>query len=174
MEENILLKGLRQVREALSMDELGLRVKRIGYMPRWVILFLDLMILSFLGVVVYVLFDGMGLQYIAKGKLLMATTVFFVVNLFFFRVFRVYSGIIRHSSYIDGIKIFFSQTLAFLTFVVVNLLYERFSASGEKLFLTTGLLVYFVFSSATLFAYRIFVKRVFDQYLAEKKNGELV
>src|SRR5690606_7628756 len=111
MEENILLRGLRQVREALSMDGLGLRVKRIGYMPRWVILFLDLTILSFLGVLVYVLFDGMGLEYIAKGRLVLATIVFFVVNLFFFRIFRVYSGIIRHSSYIDGIKIFFSQTL---------------------------------------------------------------
>lgn len=174
MGENKLLRGLKQIREALSMDGLGLRVKRIGYMPRWVILFLDLTILSFLGVLVYVLFDGMGLQYIAKGRLVLATIVFFVVNLFFFRIFRVYSGIIRHSSYIDGIKIFFSQTLAFLTFVVINLLYEHFSASGEKLFLTTGLFVYFVFSSAALFAYRIFVKRVFDQYLAEKKNGELI
>jgi FlaA1/EpsC-like NDP-sugar epimerase len=171
---NKLLNNLRQIREILSMEGLGLRVKHIGYMPRWVILFLDLTILSFLGVLVYVLFDGMGLQYIAKGKILLATIIFFVVNLFFFRLFRVYSGIIRHSSYIDGIKIFFSQTLAFLTFVFTNLLYEHFSASGEKLFLTTGLLVYFVFSSAALFAYRIFVKRVFDQYLAEKKDGKLV
>src|SRR5690606_19584752 len=60
------------------------------------------------------------------------------------------------------------------TFVFTNLLYEHFSASGEKLFLTTGLFVYFVFSSAALFAYRIFVNRVFDQYLAEKKDGKLV
>lgn len=172
--ENKLLKNLRQVRDTLSMEGLSFRVKHIGYMPRWVILFLDLTILSFLGVLVYVLFDGMGLQYIAKDKILLATSIFFVVNLFFFRLFRVYSGIIRHSSYIDGIKIFFSQTLAFLTFVFTNLLYEHFSASGEKLFLTTGLLVYFVFSSAALFAYRIFVKRVFDQYLAEKKDGKLV
>lgn len=173
MDENKLLKGLRQVREALTMEGLGFRVKRIGYMPRWVILFLDLTILSVLGVVVYVLFDGMGLQYIANGKLAVATVVFFVVNLLFFRLFRVYSGIIRHSSYIDGIKIFFSQTLSFLTFVVINLLFERFSPENEKLFLTTGLLVNFVFSSSALFAYRIFVKRVFDQYLAEKKNGDL-
>lgn len=172
--ESKLLKGLQQIREILSIEGLGLRVKHIGYMPRWVILFLDLTILSFLGVVVYVLFDGMGLQYIAKGRLILATGIFFVVNLFFFRLFRVYSGIIRHSSYIDGIKIFFSQTLAFLTFVVVNFLYEHFSTSGEKLFLTTGLLVYYVFSSSALFAYRIFVKRVFDQYLAEKRNGNLV
>lgn len=175
MDDKKITKGIKEVLlSALSFGRLIFRAKSVGYMPRWVILFLDLGVLSFSGMFTYLLLKGTGLQYVAKDHLFLATIIFFFVNLFFFRAFRVYSGIIRHSSYIDGIKIFFSQASSFIVFVVINLLFIAFSSSGQKLFLTTGLLINFVFSSAALFAYRIFVKRIFDQYLTEKKNKDLV
>src|SRR5690606_30391559 len=44
----------------------------------------------------------------------------------------------------------------------------------DKLFLTTGLLINFVFSFCALFVYRILIKKVYDSYLNESKNRNLI
>src|SRR5690554_4401269 len=116
---------------ALSFGGLIFRANSVGYMPRWVILFIDLAIITLSGVFTYFLLNGTGLHYIAQDHKLLATAIFFIVNLFFFRAFRVYSGIIRHSSFIDGIKIFFSQFLSFIVFIIINVLFIAFSPSGQ-------------------------------------------
>lgn len=157
----------------LSASGLKFKAKSIGYMPRWVILFIDLIIISLTGFFTFFLLKGTGLDYIAKGYYGWATVLYFSVNLFFFRVFRVYSGIIRHSSFIDGVKIFFAQAGSFFVFLAINFLFVAFSDSSQKMFLTTGLLINFVFAGTALFAYRIFIKRIFDQFLSESRQNNL-
>ncbi|EIA10228.1 polysaccharide biosynthesis protein CapD [Flavobacterium frigoris PS1] len=94
------------------------------------------------------------------------------VNVIFFLWFKTYSGIIRHSSFLDGVKLFFSTSCAFLILVFVN--YFSFFVIGKKIYLLPGLFVNYVISFVLLFLFRIFVKSFFEVFkLKEEETGTL-
>lgn len=111
--------------------------------------------------------DVFKLQYIGY---ILPTYLF--VNLFFFWLFRTYSGIIRHSSFIDAIKLGFATFSSLVVLVIIN--YIALYVRGEKIFMNTGLLINFVLSFSALFVYRILVKQTFEKYLSESSKQELM
>ncbi len=101
----------------------------------------------------------------------MAIFFYLGLNLFFFWIFRTYSGIIRHSSYIDALKLFFSQFSSFVIIIVVNFFLQFFDR--EKLFLTTGAFINAILSFSFLFFYRIIVKQTFERLFRDVKNTNI-
>ena len=142
----------------------GFKIRNLGYLPRWLILLLDLFIVLSSGVISYFLLKGIKLDFIPKPFVVYGIVFYLVVNLFFFWIYRTYSGIIRHSSYIDAIKLFFSQFSTFVILLIVNL--SLLLLDKHKLFLTTGLFINAVLSFSLLFFYRIVVKQVFEKYMS--------
>ncbi len=148
------------------------KLKTINYLPRWVILFIDMMIVTFSALITYELFRGMGLNSIHTGYLFYTIPGFLLINMMSFWLFRIYSGIIRHSSYDDATKIFLSLLMTMVLLVIFNHTSSLFV--GEKLFMNTSLFVNFIFSFCSLLAYRIIVKRTFEIYFAESQSTNLV
>lgn len=97
---------------------------------------------------------------------------FFGVNVFFFWIFRTYSGIIRHSSYIDAVKLLFSQLSVLIFFLFFNFVFEILTK--EKAFLNTALFINVVLSFCGLFLYRVVVKQTFELYFSEKNSTKLI
>lgn len=112
---------------------------------------------------------GMYFAIIRENKEIIWTGVI-TCNLFFFFVFKTFAGIIRHSSFIDGIKLFVSQTSTVLFLFTLNIFYEY--QTGNKFLLNTGLIIYFAFSFVYLFLYRIFVKFFFDHFLSLQSQAK--
>lgn len=160
------------MRNAMQGLKLSFSFKNLGYLPRWVVLLLDLGIVFAAGLITYLLLKGIKLTYIPDEYLFYGTILYFIVNVFFFWVFRTYSGIIRHSSYIDAVKIFFAQFCALITLVFVNFV---FLLDHEyKIFLNTGIFINGVLSFSFLFFYRIVVKQTFEKYLnISRKDGQM-
>lgn len=94
------------------------------------------------------------------------------VNVFFFWLFRTYSGIIRHSSYIDAVKLFFSQLSVLIFFLCFNFIFDVYT--GEKVFLNTALFINIVLSFCGLFLYRVVVKQTFEMYFSESSSAKLI
>lgn len=140
-------------------------IKNLGYLPRWIILFIDLSIVLFSIVLTYLLFKGLKLDFIPKNYLGIAILGLIATNAFLFWIFRTYSGIIRHSSNIDALKIFFSQSATFTTLLFVD--FGFLFADKLKPYLTTGLFINLIFSFSFLFLYRILVKFIFQKYFNE-------
>ncbi len=136
--------------------------KNLGYLPRWFILLLDLTIVLVAGVITYLLFNGLKLNFIPINYLTLGIVFYIAVNLFFFWIYRTYSGIIRHSSYIDALKLFFSQFSTFIVLLMLNFVLLVFDR--EKLYLTTGAFINALLSFSLLFFYRIIVKQTFEKY----------
>ena len=136
--------------------------KNLGYLPRWFILLLDLTIVLVAGVITYLLFNGLKLNFIPINYLTLGIIFYIAVNLFFFWIYRTYSGIIRHSSYIDALKLFFSQFSTFIVLLMLNFVLLVFDR--EKLYLTTGAFINALLSFSLLFFYRIIVKQTFEKY----------
>lgn len=119
----------------------------------------------------YLLFRGTGLNYIVTTHTALYLSFLFGVNIFFFWLFRTYSGIIRHSSYIDAVKLLFSQMAVLIILLLLNFAFELFY--GYKAFLNTALFINMVLSFCGLFMYRVIVKQTFEYYFSEKSDIKL-
>ncbi len=157
-----------------SLDRLKalINIQNFDYLPRWIILSIDLVLLLMSAFVTFQLFEGMGLASVEKSYFDFVFLLFVVVNLFFFWLFRTYSGIIRHSSYIDAVKIFVALFAGSVVFLVVNYLCLFFY--NHKVIMNTFLLINFIFSFCSLFLYRIVVKQLFEIYTSEVKSKQLI
>ncbi len=112
-------------------------------------------------ILTYFLFKGLRLSYVPDNSLSFALVFYLLINVFFFWLYRTYSGIIRHSSLIDALKLFFSQLSTFIALLVFNFIVIVFSNS--KVYLTTGAFINAVLSFSFLFFYRLVVKQIFDR-----------
>ncbi|MEZ7505831.1 nucleoside-diphosphate sugar epimerase/dehydratase [Flavobacterium sp. Arc2] len=119
----------------------------------------------------YLLFRGTGLNYITTPYSALFILLLFGVNIFFFWLFRTYSGIIRHSSFIDAVKLLFSQLAVLILFIMFNFAFDLLY--GHKAFLNTALFINMVLSFCGLFLYRVIVKQTFEHYLLEKSDIKL-
>jgi len=155
-----------------SRDNLKLSIRNLSYLPRWIIVMIDFSVLIITYFSTLLIFRGMGLKYINTVHDVFFTVCFLAINVFFFWIFRTYSGIIRHSSYIDAVKLLFSQIAVLATFLIFNFAYELLY--GERVFMTTALFINIVLSFCSLFLYRVVVKQTFELYLSEKNTTKLI
>ncbi|KRD63883.1 polysaccharide biosynthesis protein [Flavobacterium sp. Root935] len=155
-----------------SPRNLRANINNLSYLPRWIIIAIDVMVLFFSFSFTYLLFEGTAIGYIITSHDFYFVTSLILVNIFFFWLFRTYSGIIRHSSYIDAIKLLFSQMSVLVFFLFINLVFELYT--GHKAFLNTALFINLVLSFCGLFLYRVVVKQTFEMYFSEKATTKLV
>ena len=155
-----------------SKENLKFSISSLNYLPRWIILSIDFGVLLSSCLFSFLLFRGTGLEFVLTSYWKELLVFFLVMNIFSFWLFRTYSGIIRHSSYIDAVKLLFSQVSILVFFLLFNLLYEYNFQS--KAFLNTALFINTVFTFCGLFLYRVIVKRTFEVYFSDNAKNKLV
>ena len=160
------------VSKYFSRANLRFNIHNLSYLPRWIIVMMDVTVLIVAFFFTYLIFRGTGLDYIITPHRFLFISSFFGVNVFFFWIFRTYSGIIRHSSYIDAVKLLFSQMAVLVLFLFFNFAYELLF--GAKAFLNTAFFINVVLSFCGLFLYRVVVKQTFELYFSEKGNNKLI
>jgi FlaA1/EpsC-like NDP-sugar epimerase len=146
----------------------GDTLRNLGYLPRWIILFIDIFVLCLSLFLTYFILNRFEQEYFLVGYEALGFTLYFIVNIFFFRLYRIYSGIIRYSSYVDAFKIFFSQVSALIVFSAISLIF--YIIHKDFLFLGVGLVINFGFSFSGLFIYRLLIKYIFDKYIIENEK----
>ncbi len=151
--------------------QFGFKLENLSYLPRWMVLLLDITMIFLGGFMTYFIFQGIKLDYIKDEAILISAPFYFVVNIFFFWIFRTYSGVIRHSSQVDALKLFFAQFFSTAFLILVN--YSSLIHWNNKFFLTTGLIINGVISFSFLFFYRVVVKHTFERYFNNKNSANL-
>ncbi|MBX9808372.1 MAG: polysaccharide biosynthesis protein [Flavobacteriaceae bacterium] len=164
--------GIDHSKSYFSRDNLRFNIHNLSYLPRWIIVLIDFSVILLAFCCTYLIFDGTGLQYVITTHSSVFITFLLGINIFFFWLFRTYAGIIRHSSYIDAIKLLFSQTAVLVFFLFFNYLFEVYFK--EKAFLNTALFINIVLSFCGLFLYRVVVKQTFELYFIEKNDNKLI
>ena len=127
-----------------------------SYLPRWIVVLLDTLLSVFALLLVYFILLGTPINFIDIISLPLQGIVFLGITLFYFFLFKTYSGIIRHSTFIDILKLIISSFSTAMTLLVVNFIFNQFF--GGKLFLTTSILLYMLMSFTFLLLFRIAVK----------------
>ena len=135
-----------------------LRISSLRYLPRWMVFLIDICILFFsLAIAFYILNKITTLP-----KFLPIEWKYIVIigtNIIFMYVFKTFAGIIRHSTFIDIQKIFWSSFITVVFLLVLK--YSTFWLTKIKLFYTPLLLLYFVISFTALLVFRLAVKQSF-------------
>ena len=150
------------------MIKLNERLFSIGYLPRWIIFCIDIIILSFANLLTHLIVISLTLGFYKTITLVEQYLLILLVNILFFRVFKTFSGIIRHSTFIDAVKIFFASFCSFLVLSIIN--YGCYFIAHKKIFLFPALIISFVLSFTFLFFFRIIVKFVFEITTTDSKT----
>ncbi|WP_037324402.1 nucleoside-diphosphate sugar epimerase/dehydratase [Salinimicrobium terrae] len=164
-------KNLNKALEQILSSENRLDIRNIKYLPRWAILgidvallivsdYLTLLALEDLTNRIYDFLSFPERMFLAVG-----------VNTFFFLIFRTYAGLIRHSSYLDALKIMLANFSTFMTLIILN--YLSLFLIGERIYLVAGLVFYFLVSFALLFLFRLSVKQIYEYFKNTQKNQNL-
>lgn len=162
------------VREILRNFFKKTNLKNLGYIPRWIILAIDMILVLLAALITHFLLEGIGLDYNNPNKIGTLILLLLIVHIFYFWRFKTYSGVVRHSSIVDAIQLFISEFATLVTLFLINTIY--YLINNEKLFLNTRLLIIIIFSYCLLLSFRITIKIVFEQIskLSEKDNKENV
>lgn len=139
-----------------------------NYLSRWMVLLLDMSICAFSLVFSYLLLIDTPLNVQKVWSFPEIALFFIVVNTCFFSIFKTYSGIIRHSTFEDIVRFSASSVFTAVTAVVFNFIY--WILTGQKVFLTTFLVLYMFFSFTLMLFLRVAVKQTF-QYLRDLNAG---
>lgn len=148
------------------------RYSTIGYLPRWIIFAIDVFIVSLACVVTYIILSSLNVKsYDALSDIMQYILIIFI-NAISFIFFRTYSGIIRHSTFIDGVKLLIATTFSFVVLMFIN--YSCQLIFQVKLFLSAGLFITYVISFLQLFLFRILVKNFFELYIQLGETKQLI
>ncbi|MCF6129907.1 polysaccharide biosynthesis protein [Flavobacterium sp. AS60] len=148
------------------------RFRNIGYLPRWIIFAIDVSIVAVACVITFVIVHSLNVKPYTTITVLSQYSIVVAVNAIFFVFFKTYSGIIRHSTFIDGVKLLVATTTSYTALMVIN--YSFQIVAGTKLFLSTGLFITYVISFLLLFLFRILVKNFFEKYLQVEDKKQLI
>lgn len=146
-------------------------VLNLNYLPRWIVALIDVCILIAANAITYFLLTHLEAQFYNTLSVLQRNTIIVIINVCFFIYFKTYSGIIRHSSAIDAVKLFFATFSSLLLLCAIN--YSSYIILGKKIFLFPALILSFILSFAFLFFFRIVVKFIYEnlQVSGSTKNA---
>ncbi|TXD73693.1 polysaccharide biosynthesis protein [Aequorivita antarctica] len=140
------------------------------YLPRWAVFLLDIFICIVSFATMFLILDGTPLKPHTAWPTLLRGTFLIAVNVIFFYSFKTYAGIVRHSTFTDVFKVASSSFLTAFAAIAFNYIYFVFT--GQKIFLTTGILLYMFFSFTLMLFFRIAVKETY-QYIKTVTTGKL-
>lgn len=146
-------------------------IKRLGFLPSWIILFMDMGIVLFASLSSYFVFSTIGVKFYTTIPLLYRLVFYVIVLFFYFLVFKTYKGIIRYSSIKDAIRLFKAVFSTFITLFLVDTLY--FIHAGRHIFVIFTIFLSSLVILFFLIFFRITVKWLF-KYLSVKDGGNTV
>ncbi len=159
---------LKNIKDAISSK----RFRNIGYLPRWIIFAIDVFIVAVACVITFVIVRSLNVKPYETITVFSQYVIVVAVNAIFFVFFKTYSGIIRHSTFIDGVKLLVATSTSYLSLMVYNYSFQIITDS--KLMLSTGLFITYVISFLLLFLFRILVKNFFEKYLQVEDKKQLI
>ncbi len=158
----------------ISRSQLLSRLDSMGYMPRWGVLLLDIVLSSIAWGICFFLGENVFMSQahtllIPEWEQLVCVLG---VQIVFFFLFRTYMGILRYSTFVDTLKVLVADFATVATLLIVNSIV--YSAVGDKVFLNTQLLTYFFISFTLLFSLRIVIKLAYDQLMLYSHRSKRV
>lgn len=161
----------QQILKILINSYFGKKLTNLGYLPRWIVFSIDFIIVLFSSLITFSIVNSLTVTFYNSFNVFYRIGIILFINSFFFIIFKTYSGIIRYSTFIDGLKLLISTTCSYFLLVLLNYVY--FFYTNQKIYLTSSLFIGYVISFLFLFLLRILVKYLFEnlQYIVNNDDS---
>lgn len=153
---------------SIKNSDIFSHITSLKYLPRWVVLFVDIIISILSCVVSYYAVQLFNTK--AISPVLSTSWSFFIIiciQIFFFWLFHTYSGVLRYSNYVDAAKLLMAVLSSVIVITIIN--YIFFFVKNVYLFSNIGLLIYAIINFFLLFLVRLGVKITYDAF-AQNNN----
>jgi len=142
------------------------KIKELRYIPRWLVFFIDISIVSFSILISYLFIKNLRVRINFIEYHNEKTVAIIFVNILFMLLFKTYAGIIRHSTFFDFFKIVWSSGSALIVLLGLNFISEF--ASGKSVYLYPVLFLCFFISIFLMFFFRMITKQFFSVFMGTK------
>ena len=142
-----------------------LRFVGLKYLPRWIVISIDIMILLTSYLITYAVVSQLTTDFydVLPKSARFAITI--SVNIVFFFVYHTYAGLIRHTTPVDIVKLAMASGSTGLVIIAIN--YTYYFSTGNKIFLMPSLVLYLALSFTLLLLFRVSVKQVYHYFKNE-------
>ena len=141
--------------------------------PRWVIFIFDLVICTISFVLAVVLRFSFQFNNTNYMTIIMVLPIVLLIKSVFMMYFRLYSGIIRHTSAQDGLNVLYSSLLSTVGMIFISLFYKSFFTTENYIISFSIIILDFIISTFFLGAFRVFIKLIYLK-ISYKNNGSAV
>lgn len=142
----------------------------LNYLPRWMVFFMDVFLTIISSQISYIIVRSLRVKFYDTLDVPSRYGIVVLVNIFFFIVFKTYSGILRYSTFIDGLKLLYATISTFFTLVLIN--YSTYYFIGKKIYLLPSLGIDFIITFSALLLFRVFIKLVYENISIYEKNSK--
>ena len=167
-----MLTGLLEAINSLFSEENKLDILNIRYLPRWAVLFIDTTLVFFALILAYVLLLDIDIMPLSTITIWQQVGTIIGVNFIFLLTFKTYAGLIRHSSFMDALKLLFSCVSTFAVLILINAIHNYLY--GAKLFVNTGLVSFTFISFVCLFLFRLVVKQLYESFKMAQLDEKII
>ncbi|MFZ4798342.1 MAG: polysaccharide biosynthesis protein [Bacteroidia bacterium] len=141
--------------------------------PRWIIFLFDLGICAFAFVLAVILRYSFHLNDSTFTTIITVLPIVLMVKAIFMMYFRLYSGIIRHTSVQDGINVLYTTVFSSIGLFAISFFYKSFFISGYSIIPISIIILDFIIAAFFLGSFRIFVKLLYLK-TAQQSNGLVI
>ncbi len=126
--------------------------------PRWVIFFIDLAICAFSFIAAtllrfnFFIDDKFSYEYLQPLPLVLGFRVLLMVY------FRVYAGIIRHTSVQDALRVFYTVSISTILLIIANIAYTKVNGNGSVFIPISIIIIDYIGTVLLMSAFRLGVK----------------
>jgi len=140
-------------------------IDRLTFLPRWVIILVDLSVIAISLGLAFLLRFNFNLAIIESFQPLVSIPIALVFAVVSTLLTKSYAGIVRYTGIQDAVRILYTEVLSLFLLILVNLIY--FYNIGRNLIPYSVIFISFFVSSLLLYQYRLVVKSVFAFYKSE-------
>lgn len=138
------------------------KINDISFLPRWIILLIDLGFLLLAIILAYLLRFNFDVADVLAFKFTEGLILFTICHLIAIFLTQSYSGIIRYTSLQDGLRITYTTVLG--TFLSGVVSYTNYFYKGSVIIPVSVLIISLTIAVILLFSYRVMVKNLFSYY----------
>ena len=137
-------------------------------LPYWVIFLLDCGILMVSGMMVYWVFNRIGLIE-DFWKVLNTLILYILLSLVGFRMFHTYTGIMRYSSFVDLMRVIYSNGVSLILVLLADYFTDYLPGAHFVHFTTTQICLIYLTATLLMWLTRVMAKTIYDVTTSDKR-----
>ncbi len=136
---------------------------KTGNAPRWLIFSIDIFIcvFSFISATLlrfnFFIEDAFNPEYFYTLPLVLAIRILFILY------FRIYAGIIRHTSVQDAIRVFYTITFSTIVISIINIIYTKINLDTKALIPVSIIIIDYIGTTLLMNSFRVAAKVMYMQ-----------